>query len=103
MVHMDAENLQLPAPFQGWEEVESYVEYLAGFVQELAHQHGWQTRTCPGGNSWWCPSVAEAVQDYWDILKHPECYTEEKRITICNCRNKEVRLAKTAGFRDLMH
>ena len=40
VVHMDAENLQLPGSFQSQEEVESYMKYLASFVQELMHQHG---------------------------------------------------------------
>ncbi|KAK2793825.1 hypothetical protein FQN50_009972, partial [Emmonsiellopsis sp. PD_5] len=68
----------------------------------LALKHGKRWAGTPQGNLWWNPTVAEAVKTYKDILNHLDRHSEEEEIAACWVCNREVRLAKAAGFRGLL-
>ncbi|OJD09792.1 hypothetical protein ACJ73_10087, partial [Blastomyces percursus] len=93
----------VPEAFLTKDEVEGYAEYLEGFVQELAAKHGKERLSNSRGNTWWTARVAEAVEAFKETQRHPGRFSEGEVRERRWKRNREVKLAKAASFRGLMH
>ncbi|EDN09668.1 predicted protein [Histoplasma mississippiense (nom. inval.)] len=99
-VARDCQKLYVPQSLDSRQAVKEYADYLVGFVGTLADKHATVSKAGLKSKTWWSPRVAKAVEEYKQARRSQ--LPEMERLRARCKRNREIHLAKTANFRDLV-
>ncbi|EDN11316.1 predicted protein [Histoplasma mississippiense (nom. inval.)] len=99
-VARDCQKLYVPQSLDSRQAVKEYADYLVGFVGTLADKHATVSKAGLKSKTWWSPRVAKAVEEYKQARRSQ--LPEMERLRARRRRNREIHLAKTANFRDLV-